>query len=334
MKKLFLTFGSLIAYASIASAQSIPVQQQIPSPVAKPQPMIQQQMLSPVAQQAPVVQAQPMIAQQPMYQPQPIAYQQPVMMQAPTQPAVQPIIIQAPAPQAPVIIQQSPMMQQQAPMIQPQAPMMQPLETAENVTEKKEGVYFGFSLRGVSADSHAKLVDNNWGGSWVMSEEDMELETGGGISLALGYEVGNARIELAYTSDMNYEKNDISSSTELLQSELYASTIGVNIYYGFNSTGKVSPYIGLGFGQTQIEYKSYETGFEGAWDDSILTYQGMAGLDFHLSNTTTLNIGYTYKKSAENALLKGVMDDGWGNKLDMELDYVAHIGEVGLRFRF
>ncbi len=306
MKKTILTFGSLVAYVSIASAQIVPINRQILLPVVKPQTIVQQ---------APVTQPQPVVVQQPVYQPQPTVYQpkptiyqQPVMMQAPVQPTVQPVIIQ----EKPAQITQA----------------------VENDIEKREGIYFGFALRGISTNSHAKIVDNNLGGSWTISENDMELETGGGISLALGYEVGNARIELAYTSDMNYEENDTANPNELLQNELYASTIGVNLFYGFNSTGKVSPYVGLGFGQTTIEYTSNELGFQGSWDDSVLTYQGMVGLDFHLSQYTTLSIGYTYKKSAENAELKGVMDDSWGNKLDMELDYTAHIGEVGFRFRF
>ncbi len=106
-----------------------------------------------------------------------------------------------------------------------------------------------------------------------------DSDTGGGGNVDLGYRFNNVRVE----GEVGY--HDASGGGDAND---YWSYMG-NAYYDFNnmwtmSSYKISPYVGLGLGDAEID------------GDSEFAWNGMVGVNFATASMphTTYRLGYRY----------------------------------------
>lgn len=94
-----------------------------------------------------------------------------------------------------------------------------------------------------------------------------------------------------------------------------------NVYYNFSLDSKVSPYIGGGIGLVHQQEKSL----------NAFGYQAMVGLDYKVSNNSTVSAGYRYLGTTNFEQKYDVA--GFGTVTEKEsLD--AHSFDIGYRFKF
>ena len=211
----------------------------------------------------------------------------------------------------------------QAPMVTPSSANMPQQQAYNNAYGESEPAGYGgqdsdlgynVSNAGnfyIGAYGELLMPDNsNYPGGSVEFEENY------GVGVALGYNVTNAirgELELGYremTIDKFIEYNNTVIEVDD-DEDLY--TAMVNAYYDFHNESPYSPYLGAGVG---VAYQDYygESEFQFA-------YQGMAGVNFRLSNVDTIYVGYRYMAT---------------NKFDdmSDIKYQNHILQAGYRMDF
>jgi len=103
-----------------------------------------------------------------------------------------------------------------------------------------------------------------------------------------------------------------------------------NAYYGFDTGGRLTPYVGAGVGIGNLKYDNYRTNSGQIIDDetTALVYQGMLGLDYMFIDRWSLTGEYRYLSTAgvETAELSS------GSKQDS--DFQVHTVMLGLTYRF
>lgn len=168
---------------------------------------------------------------------------------------------------------------------------------------------------------------------------EMSFDGEFGLGAALGYRpyhtgsaLDNMRFELEYVY-RDQEFDDISGviggvpGTQPLNGDLIGHSIMANAFYDFKTGTGFTPYIGGGMGVTMWEFDSSTLAVDD--DDSVFSYQGMAGVYYSPSTMphTDWGIGYRYfgtlDPEFETALGTGV-----------EHDYDSHNLELLARFRF
>ena len=93
----------------------------------------------------------------------------------------------------------------------------------------------------------------------------------------------------------------------------------VNYKLAFKTESSLTPYIGIGIGMSWVDVSGYGI----SDDDTVFTYQAIAGLDYALNESISLVLGYRYF-SLEDAEL---FDTSFGDLDDSVI-------EAGVRFRF
>jgi OOP family OmpA-OmpF porin len=96
-----------------------------------------------------------------------------------------------------------------------------------------------------------------------------------------------------------------------------------NLFYDFNRDGAVQPYLGLGVGAARVG-----AGLDGLGSDqdTVLAYQGLAGIGFTLTEQLALDVGYRYFVAPE------LEYEAAGVPIDV--DYEHQAVTVGLRYQF
>ncbi len=157
-------------------------------------------------------------------------------------------------------------------------------------SQSMQGWYMsGTAGLGLPSDSD---YSNNIGSGSVSSD------LGFGVAAALGYEVGNFRIEAEYA----YRKNDgdIESFNGVAVSgkkaDLSFHAIMVNLLYDFYLTDSVYWYNGGGAG---VSFTNVKTQF-GSDDDTVFAWQLITGLGFDISNNVSLTFGYRIFKALDS----------------------------------
>jgi len=128
------------------------------------------------------------------------------------------------------------------------------------------------------------------------------LDNSLGFTGAVGYKLSYLRIE----GELNFFDSKISGNDlEGINTagNLEKTSIFANAYFEIPGTPIIEPYIGAGIGITQVDFDFQtnaeapavpELAFSSSYDDSILSFQLMAGLRFNLIDSVEIYAGYRY----------------------------------------
>lgn len=179
-------------------------------------------------------------------------------------------------------------------------------------------------------------------GGWTQQEDhDFTASTGAKINTqmkdgyvvvgALGRQYGNIRAEL----EGSYRVNDVD--THQTTGPALAGSRGEtrviagmgNLYYDMPTGGALTPYIGGGIGAADVQFENYGTNATGTvLDDgeTVFAYQGMAGLNFAVTNNLSLNAEYRYFATNDVEVQSGTRTS--------EIEYRSHNLMAGARYLF
>ncbi len=179
-------------------------------------------------------------------------------------------------------------------------------------------------------------------------QEEMENETDDGTfnfktdsgwlaGGAIGYDlrdaypdIGTGRIELEVTSRENdldeYEDADVETSAS---GTIKAESIMLNTIGEYRDGLPWIPYIGLGAGAARLTLDKLATAGTSLVDDedTVLAYQGLAGIGLQVACRLYLDLGYRYF-----AVYDPKFTDATG--VDFDAEYASHNVTLGMRLDF
>ena len=192
----------------------------------------------------------------------------------------------------------------------------------------------------------AQSGSGNWygsvSGSWVMpatfdtstriagatQTSEMDMEAGLGALVAGGFEFES---RLRGEIELGYRKLDIDKVTypgghsSDIDGDVSTISLMANGYYTFE-VGPVRPYLGGGVGLARHKGTDATESPESSGKDTLLAYQGMAGVSLPLTETIEARLGYRYFATADAEFDEDLSD--------VEMSYATHSIEAGLLFRF
>ncbi len=206
---------------------------------------------------------------------------------------------------------------------------------AGSYEEASKGFYF--DLRGGAAF----LEDSDVSGISGI-DVDYQFDPGIVVEGAAGYEHSSGvRGEIA----LGWRRNDIEDITlsadgvtisvaDILSGvsidlggDVDAVSLMANLYYAFDVGGRVRPFIGAGAGAAflsgELELTSGGTSVSADADDTVLAYQGMAGLEYDIPvdwGGLALGLRYAYFATEDPEIAPGI-----------EAEYSSHAVMVGVR---
>jgi OmpA-OmpF porin, OOP family len=150
--------------------------------------------------------------------------------------------------------------------------------------------------------------------------------------------VGKTHGAWRYEVEGQYQQHEVEGATNpntgvsLAGAKGEASLLAgmANAYYGFDTGGRLTPYVGAGVGIGHLKYDNYRTDAGRIIDDetTALVYQGMLGLDYLFIDRWSLTGEYRYLSTAgvdTNELSSGTKQDS---------DFQVHTLMLGLTYRF
>lgn len=157
----------------------------------------------------------------------------------------------------------------------------------------------------------------------------IEYDMGNSFSLALGRDLGDIRFEAAFSRAENDidRANDTSGSGDVVTTGFMA-----NIFGDFENESGVVSYVGIGLGQTKVEFNSpsdasgFLLGTKESDSDSVFTYALMAGVTFQSSATMLFDLGYKYTDTDEIEI--------GATPTNLKLDYTSSAITLGFRKYF
>lgn len=202
--------------------------------------------------------------------------------------------------------------------------------------DAQQGRYWGFNVSGVAGSDLTVNPDTPG-----LSKADVELKDGYGYGLVLGFPAANplmtrGELEAAFrTTDID----DIGTTAGANGNSIEAKSVVFNGYYDFGSNrpGSFQPYLGGGIGWSEVQLNDASlgagTGPGGTAltmddEDEALTFQGMAGVRWHLSSATAMVLGYKYTGTS-----KLEFQDSAGNRNSLS-GLKDHKVDWGMQFNF
>lgn len=138
---------------------------------------------------------------------------------------------------------------------------------------------------------------------------------------ALGYAFANGfRVE----GELGYRRNNVDNGTGNAE----AWTLMGNALYDFTTGTAFTPYVGAGIGGARLNFNNVPAGSTSIDDaDTVLAYQGLAGVTYELETNLKLDLGYRYlttERPSFRTRAGGTVDG----------DYDDHAVMLGLRYQF
>ncbi len=170
-----------------------------------------------------------------------------------------------------------------------------------------------------------------------VAEFSVDLEEDWMGSVGLGYAFMNgfrAEGEISYRDNEWGPYIDTGAIDDELNGDVTSWAAMLNLYYDFNRGGRFEPYVGVGVGAAQVEVGVEGTGVP--WftpadsEDTVVAYQGLAGVAIGLSERLDLDIGYRYFHAPNLDISDSFAD----LPADAEADYTHQAVTVGLRWQF
>jgi OmpA-OmpF porin, OOP family len=153
-----------------------------------------------------------------------------------------------------------------------------------------------------------------------------EYDTGFGITGALGYDFGPARIEGEVGYRSNGYDNVAASGQEKVNvgGDVTAWDFMLNGYYDFENATAFTPYVGGGIGAAVLDSSSINAGgiIMPSGDDTVFAYQVIAGAAYTFADVWAVQLEYRFFGTADPTY----------NSTDSE--YMSHNVFVGIRFNF
>lgn len=173
-------------------------------------------------------------------------------------------------------------------------------------------------------DMTLQLVDNN-------QSTNIAVENGFGFTagISLGYNfTKNITAEIGWeykSNDITVVNNNVRSSGDYASNFIYLNGI-----YNFNTNSRFKPYLGLGLSLIQEIDLDLDNGMDTSFSDSgNFGFQGLAGLDFNLTNRWALNCEAKYVTFSEFD-----MNSESNNSKLNNLKYNPFIFNIGIKYRF
>jgi len=209
-------------------------------------------------------------------------------------------------------------------------------------------------LAGLPADGQAKTyISGNVGAVFVQDADltetgpgvsgtgEFEFDTGYGVNAALGYSLDGLRLEaeLSYRQ-ADFDQLSVDSITVAgftitglgsfdVDGDTSALGLMGNVWYDFDTGGKLRPFIGGGIGLARVDIDVASVGGApvGLSDhDYVFAYQAGAGVGYEISSNTVATLGYRFFGTSDPEFNSGGFTD--------ETEVRTHNIELGLRFRF
>jgi outer membrane protein OmpA-like peptidoglycan-associated protein len=162
--------------------------------------------------------------------------------------------------------------------------------------------------------------------------DKFELEEDWMGALGFGYAMHNSGWRLE--GELSYRDNELESNPPVIQEgDVSAWAAMFNVYYDFNKGGRFQPYVGVGVGAAMVDANAVFNAFNDVLDDedTVLAYQGLAGVAIALNERLDLDIGYRYFVAPDLGF-DGLQDDVIETTYDA--DYTHQAVTVGLRYQF
>lgn len=191
-----------------------------------------------------------------------------------------------------------------------------------------DGIFDGSYIELRGGANFMTDADNSSGGSGPFAT-DTDFDTGFTVGLAIGYSFANqarygrglwnnVRVEL----EAGYNENDINGTAT--NAEISVNNYMFNAYYDFSTGGRLRPFIGGGVGVARVEVDGVSLSDD---DDTVLAFQGRAGLSYEISRNFLISLGYRYLNTSDPDFRTST-----GTSFESETE--SHAVEVGLRYKF
>ncbi|GAM98909.1 outer membrane protein A precursor [alpha proteobacterium U9-1i] len=160
---------------------------------------------------------------------------------------------------------------------------------AAGVANATEG-WYGRADAGYSVDG--SFENDSTGYAWG----DGNFENDWSQHLGLGYAFANGfRLE----GELGHRFNEIEPTATIDRGgDVHAYTGMLNLFYDFARGSRFEPYLGLGVGMARVNVSQHDDTppplFTVNDEDSVLAYQGLAGVAIGLTERLDLDIGYRY----------------------------------------
>ena len=136
------------------------------------------------------------------------------------------------------------------------------------------------------------------------------LDDDGGFGLAFGYRFegnswGNVRLEFDYQSFENdaetvvFNGNPFSVGAGTVAGDVEVDSYTINVIQEFGQWNNFTPYAGFGLGISDIESSiAYNPTLSATLQDSdtVLSYQGIAGLDYEITEPLSAYVEYRFQR--------------------------------------
>ena len=122
-----------------------------------------------------------------------------------------------------------------------------------------------------------------------------DFTTGFSVGAAVGYDFGQFRIE----GELSHRTADVDVPDIVYDANVSASSLMANAWYDVDTGTRFTPYIGGGLGVAMVtDEGTVKSSVDGPQpfsnSDTVLAYQFGAGVDYSLTETIVLGLGYRY----------------------------------------
>jgi len=188
----------------------------------------------------------------------------------------------------------------------------------------------GLYVKGAGVLNYAR--DHDF--STVSGGIESELDAGGGVSAAIGYDYGQVRAE----TEIAYRTNDVDShnlaGTGPLASpngDVQSLAFMVNGYYDFDLNAPLTPYVGSGVGIANVDFQDYGAGTTAAMsgDETVFAYQAIVGLEYEFVDHLSALAEYRYFATSDVDV-----EATLGSNRNSDTSYANHSVLLGLKYAF
>ena len=155
-----------------------------------------------------------------------------------------------------------------------------------------EGAYVSGNL-GLAIATDSDATDSSGTGTF-------ESDKGLAFGVAVGYDLGNTRIE----GEIAYQKNDLDKisipgfGSAAIEGDTSSTALLLNGYYDFKNESALTPFISAGLGFAKVEVSAITVPGVGpittSSDDTVFAYQIGAGVGYAVSEKISLDVKYRY----------------------------------------
>ena len=151
-----------------------------------------------------------------------------------------------------------------------------------------------------------------------------EYDAGFGFNVSAGYNFDPVRVEFEF----GYKEADVDKftvpgfgSVSGAGSDATVMSYMANVYYDFKTKSPFTPYIGVGLGLLNGEFKDVDFGFKE--DDTVFGYQFAVGAAYNFNKNVAFDLSYRFQGAASDFEVAG-----------FEIPYNSSNIMAGLRYNF